>query len=66
MPDKENIPANPQAQPTETVEALEADATGTADEEQGVPAEDVTENPDTDELEELPGPSENEANESAG
>lgn len=63
--DNDDIPANPQAQPTETVEALEVESIAT-DGEEAVAAEDVTENPDTDELEGLPGPSQDEPNESAG
>ena len=64
--DRDNIPADPQAHPTETVEALEEDESDATRDERAVPAEDVTQNPDTDELEELPGPSGDGPNEPAG
>jgi hypothetical protein len=61
------VPENPQARPAETVDALEAqDAAEPDTDEQAVAGDDVSENPDTDELEGLPGPSQDEPGESAG
>lgn len=60
----ERIPDNPQSHPAETVEALEREQS--VPDVEAVPAEDVTENPDTDDLEGLPGPSQDETSESAG
>jgi hypothetical protein len=60
------MPADPQAHPTETVEALEGREPAVPEGEEVVRAEDVSTNPDTDELEELPGPSGDEPSEPAG
>lgn len=62
---RREVPDDPRARPTETVEALDEAAQGDTD-EQGVAAEDVTENPDTDELAGLPGPSPDEPGEPTG
>lgn len=57
----------PSSRSTEAVEALEsANDASAGEDEDAVPAEDVTTNPDTDQLEELPGPSGDAPNESAG
>jgi hypothetical protein len=63
-----DVPANPQHHPEQTVDALERKASSGSDrdEEEGVAAEDVTDNPDTGELEGLPGPSPDEPGEPAG
>ena len=60
----DRIPDDPQSHPVETVEALEREQS--IPDAEAVPAEDVTENPDTDELEGLPGPSQDETSEPAG
>jgi len=61
------MPADPRSRSTEAVEALEsANDASAGEDEDALPAEDVTTNPDTDELEELPGPSGDAPNESAG
>lgn len=63
-----DVPPNPQHHPEQTVDALERKASSGSDrdEEEGVAAEDVTDNPDTGELEGLPGPSPDEPGEPAG
>ena len=64
---RQEMPADPRSQPTEAVEAMEsANDTSAHDDEEAERAEDVTSNPDTDELEELPGPSGDAPNESTG
>jgi hypothetical protein len=61
------VPENPRARPAETVDALEAQDSAEPDaDEQAIAGDDVSENPDTDELEGLPGPSQDEPGESAG
>lgn len=61
------LPGNPEHHQAETVDALEAGAPrGAGEDDQPVAGEDVTENPDTDELEGLPGPSTDQPGESAG
>jgi hypothetical protein len=64
--DRPEMPADPQAHPTEAVEALEGKEPTVPEGDDAVPAEDVSANPDTDEMEELPGPSQDEPNEPAG
>lgn len=64
--DRPEMPANPQAHPAEAVEALEGKEPTVPEGDDAVPAEDVSANPDTDEMEELPGPSQDEPNEPAG
>ena len=66
-----DVPPNPQHHPEQTVDALERKASSSRSgsdrhEEEGVAAEDVTDNPDTGELEGLPGPSPDEPGEPAG
>lgn len=62
----DRVPENPKARLAETVDALADEDPDTDPGEEGVAAEDVTENPETDDLEGLPGPSRNEPGESAG
>jgi hypothetical protein len=66
--DEERFPYDPRAHAQEAVEQLEEETTRGAgdEEEEDVAAEDVTRNPDTGELEGLPGPSPDEPGESAG
>lgn len=66
-PEKSELPANPENHPERTVEALERNVASEAgQDEKDVVAEDVTDNPDTGELEGLPGPSPDEPGEPAG
>lgn len=66
-PEKDDqVPDNPEARPAETVDALGKRDRVPEEDETGVAAEDVTENPETDELEGLPGPSRDQPGESAG
>jgi hypothetical protein len=63
---RDRVPENPEARPQETVDALSAQEDDPDSDEQGVAGEDVTQNPETDELEGLPGPSPDEPGEPAG
>jgi hypothetical protein len=63
----DRLPDDPRAHAREAVEELERrTASGAGEDEEGVAAEDVTQNPDPGELEGLPGPSPDEPGESAG
>ncbi len=61
------LPEHPEGRPTETVDALEEQHSGEdPDDGERVTGDDVSDNPDTDELEGLPGPSPDEPAEPAG
>ena len=61
------LPEHPKGQPAETVDALEEQQAGDdPDDGERVTGDDVAANPDTDELEGLPGPSPGEPAEPAG
>ena len=61
------LPEDPQGRPTEAVEALEDQHAGSdPDDGERVTGDDVTQNPDGDEMEGLPGPSPNQPGESSG
>lgn len=60
------VPEDPVVRPRETVDALAGEAEEPDGEDQGVAGEDVTQNPETDGLEGLPGPSPDEPGEPTG
>ena len=61
-----SLPEHPEGRPAETVDALEEQAGEDPDDGERVTGDDVAANPDTDELEGLPGPSPDEPAEPAG
>ena len=62
-----SLPEHPEGQPAETVDALEEQHAGDdPDDGERVTGDDVAANPDTDELDGLPGPSPDEPAEPAG
>jgi hypothetical protein len=62
-----SVPEHPQGRPAETVDALEEQQSGDdPDDGERVTGDDVATNPDTDEMEGLPGPSPDEPAEPAG
>lgn len=62
---RDRAPENPQARPEETVDALAPEPEPDAESQQ-VAAEDVTENPEADNLDGVPGPSPDEPGEPSG
>ena len=61
------LPEDPRARPTETVQALEdKHADDDPDTEEPVPGDDVSDAPDADEMEGLPGPPSGQPDEPAG
>ena len=63
---REPLPPDPRAHAAEAVEALQGEDPVTAHEAEEVPAEDTSENPDDEGMEQLPGPSGGSPNEPAG
>jgi hypothetical protein len=61
------LPEHPESAPAETVDALEEQQAGRdPDDGERQAGDDVTENPDTDEMEGLPGPPQGEPGEPSG
>jgi hypothetical protein len=66
-PQGREVPQHPQSRQAETVDALEDQQSGAnADDGERIAGDDVTQNPDDDEMEGLPGPSPDEPGESSG
>ena len=67
QPQSREVPQHPESRQAETVDALEEQHTGEdPDDGERVAGDDVTENPETDEMEGLPGPPQGEPGEPAG
>ena len=60
------VPDHPRGRPAETVDALEERAGDDPDDGERETGDDVTEHPETDEMEGLPGPAQGEPGEPSG